>query len=94
MPHFFRHFAPIVLSSLSRSRSRSMRPTTSFVPVRAGKVKATTTEWSGSAQSRDEYMELGEWREGVGAQEEEMKMGGRVKVQGREGAWRVGRAVV
>lgn len=87
MPHFFRHFAPIFLSSLSRSRTR---PTASsaFVPVRAvrnvGNGKCKATEWSGGPsyyeESRgggglglDEYVELGEWK------------GGRVKVQGKGG---------
>ena len=73
MPHFFRHFAPLIASKLSLSRPSR----TSFVPVRAAKAHPN---WSSSgagydsAASRggkDDYIELGEttnnndaWRRG------------------------------
>ncbi|CAD6591223.1 MAG: hypothetical protein ASARMPREDX12_005038 [Alectoria sarmentosa] len=64
MPHFFRHFAPKIVSKLSLSRpSRSTGGSklASFVPVRASKVP----DWSGLYESasrggKDDYMELGE----------------------------------
>lgn len=63
MPHFFRHFAPKIVSKLSlsrHSRSTGGSKLASFVPVRASKVP----EWSGAYESasrgKDDYMELGE----------------------------------
>lgn len=73
MPHFFRHVAPKIASKLSLSRSSDLaRASSSFVPVRAGKVKDWKSgmyESSGATSSRgmDDYMELGEsntWQEG------------------------------
>lgn len=71
MPHFFRHFAPMILSSLTRTRTRTR---SSFVPVRAVgnatcKVKKATTEWSAGPSCCDEYVELGECKgaQGQGA---------------------------
>ena len=64
MPHFFRHFAPKIVSKLSLSRhSRSTGGSkfAPFVPVRAKKVP----EWSGAYDSaatrgKDDYVELGD----------------------------------